>query len=398
MSDITARERLAFLCFSCVFFTGQFNLFPVLFNYAFLIVFIFIALIWLAFNFRSCHFSMFAFLLVIYLFACIIFAFIYNKPISFYYHYILSLISIIALSSISFRNIRNAFKKYISVISYFALASLLNTFIYIFLGTSFIFLGSVNADLIAFYGVEFPRFSSFVSEPSAMMPFFLLPSLYYICLNGFSKRSFFVFVMIFLSFAGTFVIILFIASITLFLTYLLKNRSSSLKILHYLILPSLIVCFFYYLIYEYNRDSIVQFLTFGDSISKGTSAIIRFENLILLFERFSDFKWGSSIIIDVPVGFFLSSYLSGGLLLTLISLLIYYFIIRYSLSYSINNLTLIQSFSLFLIISSFTVFFVFNDYGFSEYCGFIMLYFFIRLVDSSRYKRLNPSASFPEVK
>jgi hypothetical protein len=379
MLRISIIKNIANLSLFLIFFLGQFEIFPYYIEYIYLIFFLIVSLFGIFYNFHKIKLHAFTLILISYLFSSFILSTYNNKPFSQTYHYLISGYVILFLSSFSNNDLKSFLKNFFIIISILSILSILNTLTFLTYNTCYTFFGNCKIDFLYFSNFTYPRFSSFVKEPSALFCYFLIPVIIFSYEGSNGIKSFFVLLMIALSFSGTFILILIIfLTASIFLN--LFNNKYSLFTLTVTLIIIFFFLVFYFLPSIYNREDLSLILNFGEGLNKTSSGYLRIEKILDLIENKSIFLTGYNKNYDIPSGLFISAIVSGGFF-TLIPLFICIVKFTHDLSLKLKKSTIKnEKYSIIFLISYMFVVFFFNDYGFNEYAGYILFFISYRLI------------------
>jgi hypothetical protein len=314
---------------------------------------------------------------------------------------ILIFVSLIVLHTLPHSFVEKTIRIWINIAVIFASLALIKIFMGMlnpaFLdNSSLLFLGR-STELVEIGPISFGRSSSYASEPSLNVLFFLMPAIASLLLNNTIRNNSFVILVSFclLSFSGS--IILSIGVSFFIFPFLKFMRFFDLRIFF----PYFIfIIFFFYLgilssIDSNNFSENLDFSNINNSFNKSVSFEIRAlwgaMNVKALLTHPFGLSFASKEAINIPGPMLVSVGLAGGW----ISIAIFIsFLVKLSnkmyLYRKLNQANTVSNVSTALLIGAMFNFIIFNDYLIINYNGLVILTFISYLIDIQP-KRLQKS-------
>lgn len=299
---------------------------------------------------------------------------------------ILVLVTLIVLNSLSFNYFLGAVRIWVNIAVFFASLALIKIMICLIfpelLFDTVLNLLGRSTETVALGPFIFGRSSSYASEPSLNVLFFLMPVIASILLNNTFRTKSFIILMTFCLFSFSGSILLSLGVAFFIIPFLIMLPSFDIRI----IFPYVILIIF--ILYLYVLNSIestsfadnFDFSNVNESFNKSTSfeirALLGGMNAKTLLNHPLGLSFASKDAINIPGPLLISVGLAGGWISILIFL---YFIIRLSnrmyLYRKLNNSDFKSNLCIALLTGAMFNFIIFNDYLIINYNGIIILTF-----------------------
>jgi hypothetical protein len=243
------------------------------------------------------------------------------------------------------------------------------------------FFGFNTGETLNIFGIELSRMRSYLSEPSLIPLYFLLPvsiSMIIGLKNYF--KYFTILTFCFLTFSGSFQFCLLFVLIYFILSKIFTNKF----ILNYV--PIIQFFIFYFILifvgveFFSNLDSQIA-QTDYNSIAKGNSLLVRFKGLYESFLQIFISPFGSNFERTLPFSIVVSSVLASGWFGTLILFLFFKKLIYFLNNHLLKMPTTSISIGVAFFFSFLCMIITFNDYGLFNFSGFLLLSLFYSLLN-----------------
>ena len=247
-----------------------------------------------------------------------------------------------------------------------------------------VFLGLYSPETYNFFGIEVGRMRSFLSEPSLINIFFLVPALYAFLLNNkfWFKIGLIIIIFSILSLStSVLVCFIFSASFYFFNKFFGFHFLFNFKPLIILFLI-LFILKFIGVAFLVDYDSLVAQSDQFSFLSKGNSLVVRSAGTMMALNEALISPFGSdNSDLTIPTSIYINSILSAGFIGLI--LIIFFFRKLYfnfeKFSNKIRNTQIVNSF----FFGIYCVFITFNDYGLLNFSGLILMTFLYKLVLSN---------------